>query len=216
MDVVTETSTPTPTSDGAPSATPTITETFAPGPSDTPTPTSTTPTATPTETLTPTPTTTGTQPTPTDTATGTVTLTPTQTGVLATPTPVCEDLIENGGFETQDGNVERQRRVGQRHSVSSSMGPDDHERKRPAPYIVGRRPAACTKPDVYSSRPESRTSMMLVVGLEPRSTRKLGTGLGEALGTTLVTRLFSSIVTSWVRPLGFLCHQHLAVFDRPH
>jgi len=88
---------------GTPTTTPT--PTFTLSASLTPT-ASLSPTPTFTPSLTATPTVTGTLPTATFTPEATVspTLTPSPTGALATPTPVCHDVIQNGGFETRAGN----------------------------------------------------------------------------------------------------------------
>jgi hypothetical protein len=107
--------TPTSTLTSTITSTPTATATI---PTDTPTPTPThTPTPTPTETYTLTPTSTPTStPTPTETLipeiylpliakypTPTPTPTPTSTPTSTpTPTPPCEELIVNGGFETDE------------------------------------------------------------------------------------------------------------------
>ncbi|MFH1084849.1 MAG: hypothetical protein V1772_03700, partial [Chloroflexota bacterium] len=85
--------TSTPTASSTATQTPANTATYTPGPSPTAT-------QTPTNTATYTP---GPSPTPTQTLTPTKTNTPTPTSGLLTPTPVCRDLIVNGGFETVSG-----------------------------------------------------------------------------------------------------------------
>jgi hypothetical protein len=107
--------TPTNTPTSTPPNTPTITSTLTNTPTYTPTPTSTqtqTLTSTSTPTITPTPTETPIPgiylpliakyptPTPTSTPTPTPTSTPTST---PTPTPPSEELLANGGFETDEG-----------------------------------------------------------------------------------------------------------------
>lgn len=103
----TPTLTMTPTSTSTPTLTPTITLT----PSATPTPTETRPTSTPSVTPTPSPTlptsTPSVTPTPTQSPTPTVTATlgPSATPTL-TPTPgLCQELVTNGGFETNEAWV---------------------------------------------------------------------------------------------------------------